>query len=121
MSKFSKNTIEQLASKGVKDYLDEIQIDTVSSALDLTPDGGKIITINQIGAWVDSYSDLSTIEDDYVNITLYLRHDDRFYSPTLELDPDDAEKLGKLLIFQSKVAKRLQEKKRQILNEQAAL
>lgn len=121
MSRFSKKTIEQLSTYGVKKYLDEIQIDVSASELEfVSKDVSKIITFDQIGAWVDSYSDLQPVKDDYVNITLYLRSRDSIYSPTLELDPDDAENLGKLLIFQSKVAKRLRETKRQLLNDQAA-
>lgn len=51
MSRFSKKTIEQLSTEGVKKYLDEIQIDVLASELEfVSKDVSKIVTFDQIGA-----------------------------------------------------------------------
>jgi len=110
MNKFSNKTIERRAEQTV----------TGTNCIDLDVDGSidaddGINHLESIGVWVDAYSDLRPFEDDYVKISLVLNG--RKPSPVgyLDLEIDSAEKLGKLLLSQCKVARRAQEKKRQIL------
>ena len=114
MNRFSNKTFEQLAEQSVKGT-NRIDLDVDGS---LDADEG-IHGLESIGVWVDAYSDLRPFQDDYVKISLVLNGLEPSPVGYLDLEIDSAERLGKLLLSQCKVARRAQEKKRQMIGKSA--
>lgn len=122
MNKFTNKTIEQLADQSINDE-NCINIDIEPTYLNISEsDIADLygLPVDSFGVQVDAYSDLKPSEDDFVMVSLWFKCAKTFKQPFLDLSIEDAEKLGKLLIFQSKVARLAQKKKRQIMNLQAA-
>lgn len=107
--RFSYKTIEQLANQTINgENSIELEIDTNLEMDEPDP-------VDRIGVEVDAYSDLKPFEDDEVVVTLWMKGHDGLSTSYLNLDIEDAERLGNLLLFQSKVARRTKEKKRLLL------
>lgn len=114
--RFSNKTIDQLAEQTINgENSIELEINTNLEMDEPEP-------LDRIGVEVDAYSDLKPFEDDEVVVTLWMKRHDGLSTSYLNLDIEDAEKLGNLLLFQCKVARRAKEKKRLLLkhSEQTA-
>lgn len=114
--RFSNKTIEQLANQTINgENSIELEIDTDLELEEPEP-------VDHIGVEVDAYSDLKPFKDDEVVVTLWMKGHDGLSTSYLNLDIEDAERLGNLLLFQCKVARRAKEKKRLLLkhSEQTA-
>lgn len=114
MSKFSNKTIEQLAEQSIAGE-NCIDLDVITT-LDVA--GYDVKPLDSIGVFVDAYWDLRPFLDDDACVSLMFRQD-QILEGCIDLEIDDAEKLGELLLFQCKVARRAQEKKRQMIEKSA--
>lgn len=113
MNKFSNKTIEQLAEQSTKSE-NCIDLDVITT-LDVVND---VKPLDSIGVFVDTYLNFRPFLSDDVYVSLMFRQD-RMLEGCIDLEIDDAEKLGELLLFQCKVARRAQEKKRQMIGKSA--
>ena len=113
MNKFSNKRIEQLAEQSTKSE-NCIDLDVITT-LDVVND---VKPLDSIGVFVDTYLNFRPFLSDDVCVSLMFRQD-RMLEGCIDLEIDDAEKLGELLLFQCKVARRAQEKKRQMIGKSA--
>lgn len=111
-NQFTHKTIEQLANQAINgENAIELEIATTLE------DEDKVKPIRSIGVEVDAYSDLRPFLDDAVVISLLLKDGVGFLVSYFNMEIEEAEKLGELLLFQCKVARMAREKKRLLLKQ----
>lgn len=113
INQFTHKTIEQLANQAINgEHGIELEIATTLE------DEDEPKQISNIDVEVDAYSDMQPFLDDAVVISLLLRDEVGSLVTYFNMEIEEAEKLGKLLLFQCKVARRAQEKKRRMIEKQ---